>query len=106
MLQVNGVTVEVAGRVIVEDVTFSLRAGEVAGLVGRNGAGKTSLLKVLAGDAPAVAGRVVRTGALGYLPQDPRVRVTAPGRTGLDHVLSGRALDDAALRLEKLRLAL
>ena len=106
MLQVNGVTVEVAGRVIVEDVTFSLRAGEVAGLVGRNGAGKTSLLKVLAGEAPAVAGRVVRTGALGYLPQDPRVRVTAPGRTGLDHVLSGRALDDAALRLEKLRLAL
>ena len=35
MLQVTGVSVEVAGRVVVTDVTFSLRPGEVAGLVGR-----------------------------------------------------------------------
>src|SRR5918999_1225646 len=60
VLQVNGVSVEVAGRVVVRDVTFSLRADEVAGLVGRNGAGKTSLLRVLAGEAPAVTRHVVR----------------------------------------------
>jgi ATPase subunit of ABC transporter with duplicated ATPase domains len=104
MLQVNGVSVEVAGRVIVSNVTFTLRPGEVAGLVGRNGVGKTSLLEVLAGVAPPVAGRVERRGALGYLPQDARVGVRDADRTGLDHVLSGRALDDASRRLEKLRL--
>jgi ATPase subunit of ABC transporter with duplicated ATPase domains len=106
VLQVNGVSVEVAGRVVVRDVTFSLRPGEVAGLVGRNGAGKTSLLRVLSGEAPAVAGRVVRRGALGYLPQDPRIGSLATERTGLDHILSGRDLDDAPRRLEKLRLAI
>jgi ATPase subunit of ABC transporter with duplicated ATPase domains len=106
MLQVTGVTVEVAGRVVVTDVTFSLRPGEVAGLVGRNGAGKTSLLQVLAGRTAPIAGRVVRKGAVGYLPQDPRVGSLATDGRGLDHVLSGRSLDHATSRLEKLRLAI
>ena len=45
-------------------------------------------------------------GALGFLTQDPRRLATEVEATGLAHVLSGRQLDDAAERLEKLRLAM
>jgi ATPase subunit of ABC transporter with duplicated ATPase domains len=105
MLQAHEVSVEVGGRLVLEGATFTLRSGDTVGLVGRNGAGKTSLLRVLAGEAPAAGGTVLRGGALGYLPQDPRVR-SAGDTTAVDHILSGRGLDEAAVRLEKLRLDL
>ena len=44
-----------------------------------------------------------RPPATGYLPQDPRIHDLDPGMTALEHVLSGRGLADAAVRLEKLR---
>jgi ATPase subunit of ABC transporter with duplicated ATPase domains len=105
MLQAHEVSVEVGGRLVLEGATFTLRPGDTVGLVGRNGAGKTSLLRVLAGEAPAAGGTVLRQGALGYLPQDPRVR-SAGNVTAVDHILSGRGLDEAAVHLEKLRLEL
>jgi ATPase subunit of ABC transporter with duplicated ATPase domains len=104
MLQVRGLTVEVGGKVRVDGASFTLHAGDTVGLVGRNGAGKTSMLKVLAGEAPATAGTVLRPPALGYLPQNPRPRGSGVEATGLSHVLSGRGFDTAMLRIEKLRL--
>jgi ATPase subunit of ABC transporter with duplicated ATPase domains len=106
MLQVRGVAVEIGGRLVVDDASFSVHAGDKVGLVGRNGVGKTSLLKVLGGEAPPLRGAILRKGALGYLPQDPRLSGIDPQLTALSHVLSGRGLDDAALRMEKLRLEL
>ncbi|HEX5613649.1 MAG TPA: ATP-binding cassette domain-containing protein, partial [Acidimicrobiia bacterium] len=99
-------TVEVGGRVTTLDATFTLQAGDKVGLVGRNGAGKTSLLRVLGGLEAPIAGTIQRPAAFGYLPQDPRTRGEGVDATGLSHVLSGRGLDAAALRLEKLRLRL
>ncbi len=84
------------------DASFSLRAGDKVGLVGRNGAGKTSLLRVLGGENPAAGGRVLTSGAVGYLPQDPRPKGAGVDATGLSHVLSGRGLDAQARKLEKL----
>jgi len=98
--------VEVGGRLVLSEASFVLRAGDKVGLVGRNGAGKTSLLKVLSGELPAAGGRSQVTGALGFLTQDPRRLATEVEATGLAHVLSGRQLDQAAERLEKLRLAM
>jgi ATPase subunit of ABC transporter with duplicated ATPase domains len=83
-----------------------VRAGDKVGLVGRNGAGKTSLLRVLGGEQPSVAGVVRHGGALGYLPQEPRPGGDTGEVTALAHVLSGRGLDDAVRRIEKLRLAM
>jgi ATPase subunit of ABC transporter with duplicated ATPase domains len=76
------------------------------GLVGRNGAGKTSLLRVLGGETEPAAGRVIRKGGFGYLPQDPRIAGVLDGRTSVMHVLSGRGIDDALVRIEKLRIAM
>src|SRR5919106_922843 len=114
MLSVRGLTVEVGGTLVVEGAAFTVRAGDSVGLVGRNGAGKTSLLKVLGGMAEPKAGIIQRPEAFGYLPQDPQLdRVPGPsGRgsgghvhaTALGHVLGGRGLDALAARLEELRL--
>ncbi|MBW8826338.1 MAG: ABC-F family ATP-binding cassette domain-containing protein [Acidobacteria bacterium] len=104
MLQARGLSVEVGGRLTLADASFTVRAGDIVGLVGRNGAGKTSLLRVLAGQAPAHGGLVTVTGRLGYLDQDPRSRPEQAAKRVLDHVLSGRGIDELVERMEKLRL--
>lgn len=57
---------------VLDDISFSLEKGQKAGLIGYNGTGKTTLLKILAGLVELDAGEVtVRKGAvLGYMPQD------------------------------------
>ncbi|GIT81713.1 ABC transporter ATP-binding protein [Leifsonia sp. LS1] len=72
MLSVQGLELRVGARLLMEDVSFRVADGDKIGLVGRNGAGKTTLTKVLAGDLLPTAGKVERSGELGYLPQDPR----------------------------------
>ena len=115
MLQVRNLAIDVAGRRVLSDASFTVGAGDKVGLVGRNGAGKTSLLKVLAGDDDAAGGIVLRRGTLGYVPQNPRPRAeAAAGRaqgasityTALSHILSGRGLDRAAARLAELHRGL
>jgi ATPase subunit of ABC transporter with duplicated ATPase domains len=104
MLQVRELAVEVGGTLLLEGASFSVRARDKVGLVGRNGAGKTSLLKVLGGAADPAAGVVHRSGGLGYLPQDPKLDGVDDARTGVQHVLSGRGFDEALVRIEKLRV--
>jgi ATPase subunit of ABC transporter with duplicated ATPase domains len=106
VLQVRDLAVEVGGRLTLVGASFSLHPGDKVGLVGRNGAGKTSMLKVVAGEAPAAAGVILRPTAVGYLPQDPKPRGAGVDATGLSHVLSGRGFDEAVRRLEKLQAKL
>ncbi len=76
-----------------------VQAGDRIGLVGRNGAGKTTTLRILAGESEPYAGSVIRTGQIGYLPQDPKegdLEVLAR-----DRVLSARGLDTLVTDLEK-----
>src|SRR5262245_30589564 len=105
-LEARDVSVEVAGRVVVEGLTLDLRDGDKVGVVGRNGAGKTSTLRVLAGEAPAATGTVLRRGAVGYLRQDPRQHRADDDDRGLEHILGARGLVDLSRRLEKARIAL
>ena len=88
-------------RTLLDDVSLGLSRGDVIGVVGRNGDGKTTLLKILTGLLEPDVGRVTRTGAvsIGYLHQaddfssDSTVRdVIVGGRA--DHVWAS----DAAAR--------
>jgi ATPase subunit of ABC transporter with duplicated ATPase domains len=105
-LDVRDLSVEVGGKTVVQGLSFTLRAGDKMGVVGRNGAGKTSLLKVLAGEDLPLAGTVTHVGALGYLRQDPRQHRADDYITGLEHILAARDLVDLGRRLEKARIQL
>ena len=106
MLQVKDVAVEVGGKKVVGQATFSVMPRDKVGLVGRNGAGKTSFFKVLGGEAEPTAGKIIRKGAFGYLPQDPKIEGLSDGRKAITHILSGRGIDEDMERLEKLRIAM
>src|SRR5256714_1045696 len=105
MIQARDLSIDVAARRVLSDASFTVAAGDKVGLVGRNGAGKTSLLKVLAAEDDAAGGLVLRRGTLGYVPQNPRPRAEA-AHTALSHILSGRGLDQAAARLSELHQVL
>lgn len=72
MLQVNGLGKSFGPRVLFSDVTLQLNAGCRYGLVGANGAGKTTFLKILTGDESATDGEVniPKSARVGVLRQD------------------------------------
>jgi len=82
-----------------EGVSFRVDGGDKIGLVGRNGAGKTTLTKVLAGELAAAAGRIDRTGEIGYLPQDPRSG--DPEELARTRILNARGLGELVLGMHK-----
>ena len=91
MIVATGIELRAGARLLLEDASFRVDSGDRIGLVGRNGAGKTTLTKVLAGEGQPAAGTVTRTGAVGYLPQDPRTGdLDVLAR---DRILSARGLD-------------
>ncbi len=106
MISVAGLTVEVGGKLIVDELTFSLGAGSKVGLVGRNGAGKTSLLKVIAGAAKASKGSVTVQGNMGYLGQDTLFDRAATPISALTRVLAGRELGELSASMERVRASL
>ncbi|MBM7573035.1 xylose ABC transporter ATP-binding protein [Aquibacillus albus] len=63
-LQMEGITKEFPGVKALDDVTFSVRKGEIHALCGENGAGKSTLMKVLSGVYPSgtYSGRIVING--------------------------------------------
>jgi energy-coupling factor transport system ATP-binding protein len=80
----RGVSLAYAGRTVLRGIDLTLRPGEVVALMGRNGAGKSSLLNLLAGQSAPDAGTVRVAGidpvrlkgrdlvnTLGYVPQEP-----------------------------------
>jgi ATPase subunit of ABC transporter with duplicated ATPase domains len=82
-----------------DGAALRVQPGDRIGLVGRNGAGKTTTMRILAGEGEPYAGTIVRSGEVGYLPQDPKegnLEVLAR-----DRVLSARGLDTLVADLEK-----
>lgn len=82
-----------------EGSALRIQPGDRIGLVGRNGAGKTTTMRILAGEGEPYAGRIERTGEIGYLPQDPREGDL--DMLARDRVLSARGLDVLLSDLEK-----
>ena len=88
-----------ANREGVPGPALRIQPGDRIGLVGRNGAGKTTALRILAGEGEPYAGTVTRAGEIGYLPQDAKegdLDILA-----CDRVLSARGLDTLLTDLEK-----
>jgi ATPase subunit of ABC transporter with duplicated ATPase domains len=104
MITATGLELRAGSRILLSDTTLRVQPGDRIGLVGRNGAGKTTSLKVLAGEGEPYTGTITRTAEVDYLPQDPRtgdLNVTAR-----DRVLSARGLDVLLNDMQKLEVQL
>ncbi|MFC0505596.1 ATP-binding cassette domain-containing protein [Micromonospora costi] len=69
-LAAQGITKRYRGRTVLDRVDLTVRAGEIAAVVGANGSGKSTFLRICAGLVSPDAGTVRVHGALGYCPQD------------------------------------
>jgi branched-chain amino acid transport system ATP-binding protein len=114
MLDIRGLFVAVAGTPVLNDVTLSVASGSFAGLIGRNGAGKTTVMRAIMGLLPIDSGQVQFLGndlratqpqrraglGIGYMPEDRRL---IPELTVQENVLVpawANADADSAERLE------
>ena len=82
MIEVENLTKRYPGRVAVAGVSFTVARGEIVGLLGRNGAGKSTIMRVLSGFMPATSGTVRVAGhdvfhqgeavrrCIGYMPEN------------------------------------
>lgn len=99
MLAVSDLEVRVADRLLIQPTSFRINPGQCIGLVGRNGAGKTTMMRILAGEGLPASGRVNVTGSIGYLPQDPResdLQITARTR-----ILQARGIDQIREKMKR-----
>ena len=104
MIQATDLEVRAGARLLLEPTTFRINPGDKIGLVGRNGAGKTTMLRILAGEGLPSGGQVSRTGQIGYLPQDPRE--ADPRMIARDRIMSVRGLDRILERLRRYEQAM
>src|SRR5690242_13621797 len=97
IIQVDRITINHAGRVILRDLSWVIGDHDRVGLVGPNGAGKSSLFKAIIGEVQIDDGAITRMRGVtvGYLPQV--VKLT-PGRTLIEEAMT---LSPDLARIEK-----
>src|SRR5215207_6904845 len=90
LINAERVSITYGTRTLLAGVSLGLGRGEVIGVVGRNGDGKSTLLRILTGRSQPDTGRVVRSGTLsiGYLDQDDDI---TPQYSVRDVIVGGRA---------------
>jgi ATP-binding cassette subfamily F protein 3 len=80
MLTISNLSLRVAGRLLIEEASLSLPAGAKAGLVGRNGTGKTTLFRAITGELAPEKGEI-------NFPKNTRIGQVAQEAPGTDEAL-------------------
>lgn len=109
-LQVSGLTKRFGVTAVVDEVSFTLRPGEVTGYLGPNGSGKSTTIKMLTGLIPPTRGEVRYGGELiwrnplaykrllGYVPEEPWLYLHLTGGEYLEMVGGLREIPAARLK--------
>ncbi len=86
LISAENISRQIGSRTIISPVTFGLHQGDRVGLIGVNGSGKSTILKLIAAvDEPSSGEIVIRKGIrIDYLPQDP---VFDADHTALEHII-------------------
>lgn len=95
MLNIHNLSVSFGGSYLFEEVAFTLSAGDRVGLVGKNGAGKSTMLKILAGDLKPDSGNIAtdKEVRIGFLRQD------------IDFIQGRTVLEEAYTAFEEIKYA-
>ena len=104
LLTARAVSVSYGALTVLHDATLTVAAGDRIAVVGPNGVGKSTLLKVLAGLVRPDAGKVTAAGTVGYLPQE---RDRRDGETAMEYLArrTGVAAAEADMLAASQRLA-
>ncbi len=94
MIQISGLSARIAGRLLIENASVTLPAGTKAGLVGRNGAGKSTMFRIITGEFASEAGTIA-------LPKNARIGQVAQEAPGTEEPLI-----EIVLKADKERTAL
>lgn len=99
LINIENITKVYSERKIFDDASFSLQEGEKVGIIGINGTGKSTLLKLIAGEEEADAGGITRANhvKLCYLPQHP---VFDPKKSSLECVLEKNVTEENRWSIE------
>ena len=114
VLRLEDLTKSFGGLVAANGVSFSVAAGEIVGLIGPNGSGKTTTLNLISGALPSDAGRILLDGRdVAALPAHRRNRLriartfqlvrVLPGMTVLENVMAGLLFGPEGLSLAMAR---
>lgn len=99
MLEVSQVTAGYARTMIVRDVSLTIQQAEIVSIVGRNGVGKTTLMKAIIGLLPLAHGTITFDGAdISHVPANQRAR------RGIGYVPQGRGIFPGLTVEENLRM--
>ena len=84
IVQIDHITKKYKECTVLDDVSLSIRTGDVIGLVGGNGAGKTTLMRAIAGSIPVDSGEIIfsgerRTQDVGTLIENPNIYTDMSG---------------------------
>jgi ABC-2 type transport system ATP-binding protein len=116
VLRIRNLTKKFPAAIAVDDVSFKVRPGEIFALIGPNGSGKTTIIKIIAGLLKPTSGMVtvggldvtrepVRTKAqIGYIPDDPAVWPAMTGEEFLQFVAALYGVDEGTRRARVPRL--
>ena len=99
LINVENITKTYTERKLFEHASFSLQEGEKVGVIGMNGTGKTTLLKMLAGQEEPDEGTITTANhvVIRYLPQHPEFD---PAMSSLECVLEGNGTDENRWTIE------
>ena len=106
MISVDGLTVEFSGFTLFDGISYVVNKKDRIGLVGKNGAGKSTMLKIFAGIQQPTRGRVTvpKDVTVGYLPQQ---MIHEDGRTVLEEAESAfKSIFDLQAAIEQINLQL
>ncbi|MBX2977373.1 MAG: ABC-F family ATP-binding cassette domain-containing protein [Ignavibacteriaceae bacterium] len=80
MIDLSSISLQFGGKYLFQNINYRINAGERISLVGANGTGKTSLLKIISGELIPESGKILKQKriSIGYLPQE---NITHKGKT-------------------------
>ena len=111
-LSIKNVSLSIEGRLIVDDVSITVKPGEVVGLMGPNGAGKTTTFNLAVGNLNPDKGDILMNNkyitnlplhsrarkGLGYLPQEASIFRDLTVRENIDLALQNSSSSNAVIR--------